>query len=350
MRILITGVHGFVGSNLVEYLKGENEIYGLDIVAPEKDGIVKTFSWDELEMPDQIGHDSSALPQFDAIIHLAGKAHDTKNKSAADVYFKVNTGLTQKIFDYFMASGAKKFIFFSTAKAAADRVEGVLTEDVVPSPVGPYGESKIKAEEYILDKMKDGDSSTTLGMTEEKLGMAVGKFKMTGGKLGVAEGKQVYILRPCMIHGPGNKGNLNLLYSVVSKGIPWPLGAFENRRTFTSVENICFAVNGLLTKDVESGIYNMGDDEALSTNELIQVICSTLGKKARIWKISKGFMTGCAKIGGWLHLPLNPDRLQKLTENYVSSNEKIKKALGVEKLPVDAREGLRRTIKSFSLK
>lgn len=335
MKILITGVHGFVGSNLVEYLKGENEIYGLDIVSLEKDGIVKTFSWDDL--------DTGLVPAVDAIIHLAGKAHDTKNKSAADVYFRVNTGLTQKIFDYFMASGAKKFIFFSTAKAAADRVEGVLTEDVVPSPVGPYGESKIKAEEYILDKMKDGDSSATLGMTEEKLGM-------TGGKLGVAEGKQVYILRPCMIHGPGNKGNLNLLYSVVSKGIPWPLGAFENRRTFTSVENICFAVNGLLTKDVESGIYNMGDDEALSTNELIEVICSTLGKKAHIWKISKGFMTGCAKIGGWLHLPLNPDRLQKLTENYVSSNEKIKKALGVEKLPVDAREGLRRTIKSFSLK
>ena len=343
MKILITGVHGFVGSNLVEYLKGENEIYGLDIVAPEKDGIVKTFSWDELEMPDQVGHDGSVLPQFDAIIHLAGKAHDTKNKSAADVYFKVNTGLTQKIFDYFMVSGAKKFVFFSTAKAAADRVEGVLTEDVIPSPVGPYGESKIKAEEYIMAKLKDGDSSTTLGMTEEKLGVAV-------GILGITEGKQVYILRPCMIHGPGNKGNLNLLYSVVSKGIPWPLGAFENRRTFTSVENICFAVNGLLTKDVESGIYNMGDDEALSINELIEVICSALGKKAHIWKISKGFMTGCAKIGGWLHLPLNPDRLQKLTENYVSSNEKIKKALGVEKLPVDAREGLRRTIKSFSLK
>ena len=321
MRILITGIHGFVGSNLVEYLKKDNEIYGLDIVAPEKDGVVKTFSWEDL--------DAGNIPAIDAIIHLAGKAHDTKNKSAAEVYFKVNTGLTQKVFDFFMASYAKKFIFFSTAKAAADRVEGVLTEDVVPSPVGPYGESKIKAEEYILSRIKVGDSSTSLGMTGEK---------------------QVYILRPCMIHGPGNKGNLNLLYSVVSKGIPWPLGAFENRRTFTSVENICFAVNGLLTKDVESGIYNMGDDEALSTNELIEVICSTLGKKAHIWKISKGFMTGCAKIGGWLHLPLNPDRLQKLTENYVSSNEKIKKALGVEKLPVDAREGLIKTIKSFSLK
>lgn len=308
MKILITGIHGFVGSNLVEYLKSKNEIYGLDIVSPEKAGVVKTFSWDDLE--------AGAVPAMDAIIHLAGKAHDTKNKSAADVYFKVNTGLTQKIFDYFLASGTSKFVFFSTAKAAADRVDGVLTEDVVPSPVGPYGESKIKAEEYVLGKELPSD-------------------------------KQVYIFRPCMIHGPGNKGNLNLLYSVVRKGIPWPLGAFENRRTFTSVENICFAVNGVLTTDVESGIYNMGDDETLSTNELIEEICKSLGKKAHIWRLPKCLMTGIAKVGGWLHLPLNSMRLQKLTENYVSSNAKIKAALGVEKLPVDAREGLIRTIESF---
>ena len=125
------------------------------------------------------------------------------------------------------------------------------------------------------------------------------------------------------------------------------MGAFENRRTFTSVENICFAVNGVLTKDVPSGIYNMGDDEALSTNELIEEICKSLGKKAHIWRLPKGLMTGIAKVGGWLHLPLNPDRLQKLTENYVSSNAKIKRALDVDKMPVGAREGLHRTLVSF---
>ncbi len=58
-------------------------------------------------------------------------------------------------------------------------------------------------------------------------------------------------------------------------------------------------------------------------------------------------MNGVAKVGGWLHLPLNPERLRKLTENYISSNEKIKKALGVEKMPVDARTGLQRTLDSF---
>lgn len=307
MKILITGIHGFVGSNLVAALKENHTIYGVDIVSPVKEGVSYTFSWDDL--------DAGQVPAVDAIIHLAGKAHDTKNQAAAEVYFKVNTGLTQKIYDFFLRSSARKFIFFSTAKAAADKVEGVLTEDVVPAPVGPYGESKIRAEEYILAHP--------------------------------APEKSVYILRPCMIHGPGNKGNLNLLYSVVSKGIPWPLGAFENQRTFTSIDNLSFVISGLMDKDVPSGIYNMGDDEALSTNELIQVICGSLGKKAHIWKLPKGLMNGVARVGGWLHLPLDPERLRKLTENYISSNAKIKKALGVERMPVEAREGLMRTLEAF---
>jgi nucleoside-diphosphate-sugar epimerase len=316
MKILITGVHGFVGSNLVSALSGKNTIYGLDIISPEKEGVKYTFSWDFLDKEGE-------MPLVDAIVHLAGKAHDTKNQATADVYFKVNRNLTIKVFDYFVShKEIKKFVFFSTAKAAADKVDGVLTEDVVPSPVGPYGESKIAAENYILSCMRDNPDAFA--------------------------GRGVYIFRPCMIHGPGNKGNLNLLYNVVRKGIPWPLGAFENRRTFTSVENICFAVNGVLTKDVESGIYNMGDDEALSTNELIEEICKSLGKKARIWRLPKGLMFFVARLGGWLHLPLDSERLRKLTEDYVASNAKIKRALGVDRMPVDARVGLMRTLESFN--
>jgi len=311
MKILITGIHGFVGSNIVAALKADNTIYGLDIVTPAKDGIINTYSWEDL--------DADSIPQVDAIIHLAGKAHDTKNKSAADVYFKINTNLTKKIFDYFGThTEIKKFIFFSSVKAAVNKVPGdVLTEYVTPCPVGPYGESKVKAEEYIQNNISK------------------------------AENRQVIILRPCMIHGPGNKGNLNLLYGFVKKGLPWPLGAFENRRTFTSIDNLIFVITGLLTKNIVSGIYNMADDDALSTNELIYVMCRTMGKKAHIWKISRGLIYIAAKMGDVLHLPLNSFRLDKLTENYVVSNSKIKKALGIEKMPVDACDGLTKTIHSF---
>jgi len=312
MNILITGLHGFVGSNLTQSLKAHHTLYALDIISPPKDGVSKTFSWPDIE--------SNNIPDVDTIIHLAGKAHDTKNQSAAQSYFDINTGLTQKIYDYFLTSSAKKFIFFSSVKAAADTVQGdILTEDIIPAPKGPYGESKIAAEKYIQEHWPAPDS-----------------------------GKQVYILRPCMIHGPANKGNLNLLYSVVSKGLPWPLGAFENRRTFTSIDNLCFVIDGIVSGNIASGIYHIADDEALSTNELISVMCEVMGRKARIWRLPKGMMNGAATFGGILHLPLNSERLRKLTENYVASNAKIKSALGVERMPITAREGLRRTILSFN--
>ena len=316
MNILITGIHGFIGSNFIRALRDKHTLYGLDIIFPCRDGVIQTFSWRDIEptsFPFQI------LPKFDAVIHLAGKAHDTKNQSVAQSYFDINTGLTQKIFDFFMESSAKKFIFFSSVKAAADSVIGdILTEDMIPTPVGPYGESKIKAEEYIKEHF---EYSTT--------------------------DKQVYILRPCMIHGPGNKGNLNLLYNVVKKGIPWPLGDFENRRSFTSIDNLCCVIEGLLIKDVPTGIYHMGDDEALSTNELIAIMCEAMEKQPHIWKMNKRFMEACAGLGTLLHLPLNTERLCKLTENYVVSNAKIKAALGIDKLPVTAKEGLMKTIRSF---
>ena len=151
-----------------------------------------------------------------------------------------------------------------------------------------------------------------------------------------------------MIHGPGNKGNLNLLYGVVKKGIPWPLGAFENRRTFTSMDNVSFIVEGVLTKDVPSGIYNINDDEAVSSNELIEIICRVTGKNPHIWSVPQGMMRTLARMGDWLHLPLNSERLRKLTENYVSRNAKIKAALGVDRLPVRAVDGLTKTIESFA--
>lgn len=312
MKILITGIHGFVGSNLVNALSNQHILYGLDIITSGKKGIVKTFTWNDLA--------NDNLPDVDMIIHLAGKAHDTKNQSQANVYFEINTELTKKIYDYFLDKSIKKFVFFSSVKAAADSVPGdILTEDVVPSPVGPYGESKIAAEQYILNM----------------------KAECTN------KDKQFYILRPCMIHGPGNKGNLNLLYSVVNKGIPWPLGSFDNRRTFTSIDNLCFVIEGLIKQDVESGIYHIGDDESLSTNELIEVMCNAMGRRAHIWHIHRGMMFFCAKVGTILHLPLNEERLRKLTENYMVSNAKIKKELGIEKFPVRAKMGLYKTIQSF---
>jgi len=295
-KVVITGASGFVGQNVYNYLSGYS-----CLVNPLS---LRNSNWKN-------NFDG------DAIIHLAGKAHDTKKVSDASEYFKVNTDLTKELFDFFLESEVQDFIYFSSVKAVADIVTEVLYEDIQSNPQTPYGQSKLKAEEYILSKE-------------------------------IPEGKRVFIIRPCMIHGPGNKGNLNLLYNVVKKRVPYPLAAFENKRSFLGIDNLNFIIKEILeNKNIDSGIYNLADDEDLSTNELIQIISSVLNKKNLSLAISKTIIKGIAKIGDVIKLPLNSETVQKLTENYRVSNQKIKIAIGVDKLPNTAQQGLEKTIKSF---
>jgi nucleoside-diphosphate-sugar epimerase len=152
-----------------------------------------------------------------------------------------------------------------------------------------------------------------------------------------------------MIHGPGNKGNLNLLYQLVHNGLPWPLGAFQNERSFLSINNLCFVIKELLENErIPSGAYQVADNDPLSTNELIQLLGISLNKKSKTWNVSAFLIRRAAKLGDVLHLPLNSERLQKLTENYVVSNQKIITAIG-KPLPIQTREGLIKTFESFNL-
>jgi nucleoside-diphosphate-sugar epimerase len=297
INIIITGSTGFVGLNLLEQFDSKScQVEGLNL---------RSINW----LLDFKNEDN-------VIIHLAGKAHDLKNSSNPDEYYQVNTELTKKVFDAFLSSEAKVFITLSSVKAVADVVQGELTEETVPNPITHYGKSKLLAEQYIFSKE-------------------------------IPEGKRVYILRPCMIHGPGNKGNLSLLYKIVSKGIPWPLGAFENKRSFCSIDNLMFIFKELIEReDIPSGIYNVADDVPLSTNELIGLIAQSQNRKAKVWKISSSLIEKIARIGDKFRLPLNTERLQKLTSSYVVSNAKIKAAIG-KPLPVSSRDGLMKTFKSF---
>ena len=290
--IFLTGSSGFVGISVLKY-------FGTDNVLKYRRG-------------DDCNFDSAS-----SIIHLAGKAHDLKKTSNPADYYQINTELTKKVFDAFLDSEAKVFITLSSVKAVADQVHGELTEEHIPSPTTHYGKSKLLAENYILSKK-------------------------------IPFGKRVYILRPCMIHGPGNKGNLNLLYKIVSKNIPWPLGAFANKRSFCSIENLLFTIKELIERvDIPSGIYNVADDEPISTNELICLIAQSQNRKPKLLRISKGLIEFLAAIGETLHLPLNTERLQKLTSSYVVSNAKIKAAIG-KFLPISSRDGLLKTFKSFN--
>lgn len=287
MRFLITGAYGFVGTNLCRYLVAKgHECHALDIVAARRDDVpYTTFStWDDL---------SSLDDGFDCVVHLAGKAHDLKKVSSEQSYFDVNVGLTEKIFDA-VAGKVTRFIYFSSSKAD---VNG-----------NAYGRSKFAAEQFL-------------------------------------NGRAI-VLRPAMIHGPGNKGNLNLLWNVARRGLPWPLAAFENRRSFTSIGNVCAAVEALAAQG-ENGVYPIADDEMLSTNRLIELIAEACGRRAKLWRVPKGLMRLAARVGDVLHLPLNTERIEKLTEDSFVDNAALKRALSWSKMPIAAEDGMRETLRSF---
>lgn len=290
-KVFITGSTGFVGRYFIEYFK-------------------EKFDFSKFSKNEKI------IIQHDIVLHFAGKAHDLIDTHNVQDYYSTNTDLTKAIFDNFLQSDAKIFITLSSVKAAADSTDIELTEDRLPNPLSHYGKSKLLAENYILGKV-------------------------------IPDGKRVYILRPCMIHGSGNKGNLNLLYKLVIKGLPWPLGAFENKRSFCTIDNLCFIINELIeNKEIQSGIYNIADDDTISTNELIKLISYSQLKNPKIWNIPKYFINIVARVGDFLHLPLNSERLKKLTETYIVSNRKIKIAIN-KSLPISAKVGFIKTFESF---
>ncbi|WP_454879171.1 NAD-dependent epimerase/dehydratase family protein [Sphingobacterium detergens] len=299
MNVLITGISGFVGQNLQSYLTTNN----LTVVGCS----LRSSDWETKILENECT----------AIIHLAGKAHDTSNTEDPADYFKVNYELTKEVFETFLKSETRDFFYFSSVKAVADSVADILEENFTAAPLTPYGKSKLEAERYLLSKR-------------------------------LPEGKRLFIIRPCMIHGPGNKGNLNLLYKVVEKGIPWPLASFNNKRSFLGIDNLSFLVLAMINKkEMSSGVYNFADDTAISTNELVTFIANNLGRSPRLWHIPATLINFVAKIGDNIPFPLNSERLKKLTESYVVSNQKIKGALEIEKLPLTSKEGLVQTIRSF---
>lgn len=300
-NILITGYSGFVGTNLVNFLKSKS--YTINLLNLRN----KDFK-------------ESIEGNVSTYIHLAGKAHDIKGNSDDQDYYDVNTTLTKELFNHFLNSNARNFIFLSSVKAAAESLVEILTEEYPEDPKNSYGKSKLMAEQYILSKTLPND-------------------------------KRIFILRPCMIIGQGAKGNVNLLYKFIENKYPFPFGAFKNERSMLSISNFNYIIENILKDDsVSSGIYNLADDQSISTVDLVKLIAKIRNRNILIIHLPKAVVKIMAKLGDLLKLPFNSYKLNKITETYLVSNEKIKKELKINNLPNKLEDGIAETVNFYSNK
>lgn len=292
MKIYIAGANSFIGKNLIEYLIN-NTSYNLDLTS---------YRYNQ----DQIDFNN-----YDIIIDLIGKAHQDESKTELSEFIDINYGVTKQIFDKFLISKSKVFIYISSVKAVGEKFDEPLTENNLPNPTSFYGISKLMAENYLLNNQLNSE-------------------------------KKIFILRPCMIHGPGNKGNLNILYKFTKYNRFWPLGSYNNNRSFCSIENLCFVILNLIEQDIDSGIYNIADTNPVSTNKIISLI----SKNNVIIKFPKYFINFFLFFCKLFSIMYFIEIFKKLTNSYLVDNSKILKAIG-KNLPIESIDGLKKTIKSF---
>jgi nucleoside-diphosphate-sugar epimerase len=299
-KVVLAGASGFIGQNLYHYL------------------VDKKFDIQKLSLRNS-NWKININNEANVFVNLIGKAHDHNGLSSEQDFFYANYELTKEVFQAFLDSKACLFVHLSSIAALEEEsYDRILDESKISNSKSPYGRSKRKAEEFLLNYE-------------------------------LPEGKKVVIIRPTMVHGPNDKGNLTLLFKMVNKGIPYPLGNFDNERSFLGINNLCFVIENIILKQqqIQSDIYNLADDESISTLKIIKTMANSLNKKPKVLFLPTKFVVFIARIGDRIGLPLNSKRLKKMTSNLVVSNEKIKKALDIKSLPFTAQQGLEITIKSF---
>lgn len=223
MKILITGANSFVGSSVERWLLREPEKYEIDTVDTVGD------NWRKAD-----------LSLYDAVFHVAGLAHVDPKPEMAPLYYKVNCDLALEIARAAREAGVGQFIFMSSMivfRASKSLKGTAITMDTEPAPNDFYGDSKLRAE-IGLRKLETPD------------------FK-------------VAVLRPCMIYGPGNKGNFPRLARLAARTPVFP--AWHNRRSMLYIDNLSEFVRQALDRRL-SGTFHLQNREYADTVELVRAL------------------------------------------------------------------------------
>lgn len=299
-RVLLTGASGFIGRHLVQELEGY-ELWAISHSRKSIEGVSHVFAWDKLD---------NIEGEFEAIVHLAGLAHDTQNQSTEDDYFAVNKGLTKQLLSHCDRLNVKTFVYLSSVKAVVDSTCDEKIDELTPcSPSHVYGRSKLAAEQVIDQTMINAPR---------------------------------VILRPVMVYGPGQKGNLKTLEKLLSLRIPFPFGKWKNKRSVLFVGNLTSCIKTIIEKKPDSGTYFIADDQSVSTVDLLRLIAKGIGVKPLFIPTPNGLIKGLLK--------LMPARVHAITNKVLGSlevdNQKLKSALSIEEMPFSTIDGFEKTFQS----
>lgn len=248
MKILVTGATGFIGSHLVPYLKN-HDVAVLDAHLVNK----SSTAW------------HPQVDSCDVLVHLAGRAHISSKNSDAQIYKSINTDLTE-ILAQRLALKNKHMVFISTAVIYGEKsklVRPFRVTDLLHSD-SPYSASKVAGEIALQKISKQSEFSFT-------------------------------IIRPPLVYGPRVKANFLAMIKWVQSGVPLPLGGARNLRSLVGVRNLVDLIeNCAINPAAKNQVFNVSDDQDISTTDLLKIIAQSMNKQARLVKIPLSVL----KLGG----------------------------------------------------
>ena len=315
MRILITGVSGFIGRHLVQRLQMDgHELIG---VVREKSklgdlnlGSISLFTVADIS---RLEHWHAKLDSVDAIVHLAACVHVIR-KTASDTlqaFRDVNVTGTRRLAEAAVAAKVPRFVYLSTIKVNGDRTVGLpFTADDTPAPEGPYATSKLEAEQVLKGLINQ--SST-----------------------------EFVTIRPPLVYGPNVRGNLERLMKLVRIGLPLPLAAVTNQRSMVSIGNLVdFISTCLMHQRAANQTFLVSDGYDWSTPELIANIAASMGKQPKLFPLPVSLMKRFSNILG---AETVVERLCDSLQISITKNQKI-----LQWVPVQSKkEALQITVNAY---
>ena len=266
--LFLTGATGFLGRSVVPRLRRDS----LVVRALVRDATCTPAGTEGVAGDlEQTSDWADALKGCGTVIHLAARVHVMHEDSADPLrrYREVNRDATLRLAEAAASAGARRFVFVSSIKVNGEQTAGrpFRAEDA-PAPMDPYGVSKWEAEQGLWEVAK-------------------------------RTGLEVVVIRPPLVHGPGAGGNLRRLLGLIDRGIPLPLGGIANRRTMVGVENLADLIANAATNSAAAeGTFLAGDNESVSTPELIRLLGVGLGKAPRLFPVPAPLLRfGGALIG-----------------------------------------------------
>ena len=315
MKVLVTGGSGFVGGALCASLDGSSHSMRLALrLANAKSGIYDQVVVGQI---DAATNWSAALKDVDVVIHLAARVHvmDEQSVDPLSEFRRVNVDGSLNLASQAANAGVKRLIYLSSVK-----VNGELTvpgqpfrESDMANPQDAYGLSKFEAEQGLL-------------LIAQETGM------------------EVVIIRPPLVHGQGVKANFASMMRMVKRGVPLPLGAIHNRRSFVYVGNLVSLITTCIHHPAAANqIFLVSDGCDLSTTQLFQACATALGVKSWLWPVPQGLIEGLAALVG------KRDVAQRLCGNLQVDITKARSLLGWAPT-ISVADGLKTTAKAFSIR